>query len=336
MNAGGDQPESGRDAPAGSRERIARAAALLRAGGVVAFPTETVYGLGADASNEEALRRIFAIKGRPADHPLIVHLADARQMPEWAHDIPAAAYGLAERFWPGPLTLILRRQPWVSPLVTGGQNTIALRIPSHPVALALLGAFGGGVAAPSANRFGRVSPTCAEHVRRELGDGPDLILEGGACSVGIESTIVALTGGAPVVLRPGCIRPEALEEATGESVGLSGRSRTVRVPGMLASHYAPETPLRLAQGDQLPALAAVLSAEGKRVAVMALSGFRSATGETVAMPSDPAGYGRDLYAVIRMLDGGQHDVILVERPPRERAWLAVNDRLQRASGGNAD
>ncbi|MEW6335459.1 MAG: L-threonylcarbamoyladenylate synthase, partial [Thermodesulfobacteriota bacterium] len=166
------------DAPPGSREQIAQAAELLRAGGVVAFPTETVYGLGADASNEAALRRIFSIKGRPADHPLIVHLPDARHMSYWARDIPEAAFGLAERFWPGPLTLILRRQPRVSPLVTGGQDTIGLRIPSHPLALALLGAFGGGVAAPSANRFGRVSPTCAEHVRRELGEGPALILEG--------------------------------------------------------------------------------------------------------------------------------------------------------------
>lgn len=319
-----------------SPEPIARAAALLRAGGVVAFPTETVYGLGADAANDKALRRIFSIKGRPADHPLIVHLADAVQMQDWARDIPTAAYALAKRFWPGPLTLILRRQPWVSALVTGGQETIGLRIPSHPVALALIDAFGGGVAAPSANRFGRVSPTCAEHVRQELGDGPDLILEGGACRVGIESTIIALADGDPVILRPGEISPEALERVMGEKVGLPGIPRTVRTPGMLASHYAPATPLRLVHADRLPAVAASLSANGKRVALMALSGYRSATGQTVVMPSDPSAYGCNLYAVIRMLDGGQHDAILVETPPQTEAWLAVNDRLQRASGRDGD
>lgn len=314
-----------------STEQIAKAVTLLRAGGVVAFPTETVYGLGADATNDEALRRIFSIKGRPADHPLIVHLAFPTQIQDWARDIPAAAYALAERFWPGPLTLILRRRAWVSALVTGGQETIGLRVPAHPVALELLRAFGGGVAAPSANRFGRISPTSAEHVRQELGDGPDLVLEGGACSVGIESTIVALTDGTPLILRPGGISPAALEEAMGQKVELPGTLQTVRAPGMLASHYAPATPLRLVGAKQLPAVAASFTAEGKRAAVMALSGYRSATGQTVAMPSDPAAYGYDLYAVIRMLDGGQHDVILVERPPRTGAWLAINDRLQRAS-----
>lgn len=314
-------------------EQIAQAAALLRAGGVVAFPTETVYGLGADAANDEALRRIFSIKGRPTDHPLIVHLADAGQMQDWARDIPADAYALAEKFWPGPLTLILRRQSRVSDLVTGGQETIGLRVPAHPVALDLLSAFGSGVAAPSANRFGRVSPTCADHVRRELGDGPDLILEGGACRVGVESTIVALTEGNPVILRPGEISREALEQATGQKVALPGLIRVPRVPGMLASHYAPATPLRLAAPALLPSIAAGLAARGKRVALMALSGYRSATGQTVAMPPDPSAYGCDLYAVIRMLDSGRHDLILVETPPETEAWLAVSDRLQRAASG---
>lgn len=316
--------------------QIARAVALLRAGGVVAFPTETVYGLGADASNDEALRRIFSIKGRPADHPLIVHLAASVQMQDWAHDIPAAAYALAERFWPGPLTLILRRRARVSTLVTGGQETIGLRVPAHPVALELLSAFGGGVAAPSANRFGRISPTSAEHVRQELGDGPDLILEGGACRVGIESTIVALTDSDPVILRPGEISPEALEAVMGQKVVLPGISRTVRVPGMLASHYAPATPLQLVGAAQLPAVAASLSANGKRVAVMALSGYRSPTGQTVTMPPEPSAYGYDLYAVIRILDSGGHDAILVEMPPQTEAWMAVNDRLYRASGKDTD
>ncbi len=315
--------------------QIARAVTLLRAGGVVAFPTETVYGLGADAANDVALRRIFSIKGRPADHPLIVHLAASIQIQDWARDIPPEAHALAERFWPGPLTLILRRRAWVSALVTGGQETIGLRVPAHPVALELLRTFGGGVAAPSANRFGRISPTSADHVRRELGDGPDLILEGGACRVGIESTIVDLTGGNPVILRPGAISPAALEAAMGQKVTLPGITRTVRVPGMLASHYAPATPLRLVGATQLPDLAASLAAKGKRAAVMALSGYRSATGQTVAMPPDPSAYGYDLYAVIRMLDGGWHDTILVERPPQTEAWLAVNDRLQRASSNDS-
>lgn len=312
--------------------QIAQAVALLRTGGVVAFPTETVYGLGADATNDEALRRIFSIKGRPADHPLIVHLAASVQIRDWARDIPEAAHALAERFWPGPLTLILRRRSWVSALVTGGQETIGLRVPAHPVALELLRAFGGGVAAPSANRFGRLSPTSAEHVRQELGDAPDMILEGGACRVGIESTIVALTDGDPVILRPGAISPEALEAAMGEKVTRPGIPQTVRAPGMLASHYAPATPLRLVGAAQLSHIAARLAAEGKRAAVMVLSGYRSATGQTVAMPPEPSAYGQDLYAVIRMLDCGRHDVILVETPPQTEAWLAVNDRLRRASG----
>jgi L-threonylcarbamoyladenylate synthase len=321
--------------PPDASGQIARAAALLRAGGVVAFPTETVYGLGADAANDEALRRIFSLKGRPADHPLIVHIAAAAQMQDWARDIPAAAYALAERFWPGPLTLILRRREGVSALVTGGQETIGLRIPAHPVALALLRIFGGGVAAPSANRFGRVSPTRAEHVREELGGGPDLILDGGDCPVGVESTIVDLTGSVPVILRPGGIPPEALERVMGQKIELPGAARTGRAPGMLASHYAPATPLRLVARAELPAVAASLSATGKRVAVMALSGCASATGQTVAMPSEPAAYGRDLYAVIRMLDGGGHDAILVEMPPQTEAWLAVNDRLRKAGGGDS-
>ena len=318
-----------------SQEEIARAAAILRAGGVVAFPTETVYGLGADGTNEAALLRIFALKGRPADHPLIVHLADADQLSEWARDIPAAAYALAKRFWPGPLTLILRRRALVSALVTGGQETIGLRVPAHPVALALLRAFGGGVAAPSANRFGRVSPTRAEHVRQELGDGPDLILEGGDCPVGVESTILSLAGDTPVLLRPGDISPAALAGVLGQPIGSPEGFSTIRAPGLLASHYAPATPLWLSDGEELPTVTASLSAAGKRVAVMALSGYKSGTGRTVAMPLEPAAYGRDLYTVIRMLDDGSHDAIVVERPPRTEPWLAVNDRLRRASGKHA-
>ena len=318
-----------------SQEEIARAARLLRAGGVVAFPTETVYGIGADAANAAALARVFAIKGRPADHPLIVHLAGANQLTEWACDIPAAAWLLAERFWPGPLTLILRRRAGVLALVTGGQETIGLRVPAHPVALTLLQAFGGGIAAPSANRFGRISPTRAAHVRQELGDGPDMILEGGACPVGVESTIISLIGDAPILLRPGGISPAALAGVLGEPIGSTGSASPIRTPGMLASHYAPATPLTLSGRGELPVLAAALAAAGRRVAVVALSGYLSPAGRTVAMPAEPAAYARDLYTVIRMLDDGSHDAIVVERPPQTEPWLAVNDRLRRASGSDA-
>jgi len=318
-----------------SQAEIARAAALLHAGGVVSFPTETVYGLGADGTNEAALARIFAIKGRPADHPLIVHLAGADQIAAWACDIPAAVWALAERFWPGPLTLILRCRSGVPDLVTGGQATVALRVPAHPVAQALLTAFGGGVAAPSANRFGRVSPTRAEHVWQELGDGPDLILDGGDCPVGLESTILSLAGKEPVLLRPGHIPPAALADVLGKPVELPDGNAAIRVPGTLASHYAPATALLLADAEALSAVVTGLVVRGRRVAVMALSGQLSPTGQTVAMPADPTAYGRDLYAAIRMLDDGRHDIIVVERPPRDEGWLAVNDRLERASGGSA-
>ena len=193
------------------QKSIKAAVTILRAGGLVVFPTETVYGLGADAANAAAVRKIFAAKGRPADHPVIVHLASDRDLTRWASDIPPAVRQLAERFWPGPLTLVVRRAKSVSDEVTGGQDTIGLRVPSHPIAQALLNAFGGGIAAPSANRFGHISPTTVRHVREELGDRVDLILDGGACEVGIESTIVDVSGGTPVLLRPGRVSEEEIE-----------------------------------------------------------------------------------------------------------------------------
>jgi L-threonylcarbamoyladenylate synthase len=229
---------------------VSRAADLLRAGELVAFPTETVYGLGADASNPRAVARIFAAKGRPADHPLIVHLPDAAHLPRWAVDIPDAAHKLAAALWPGPLTLILRRHPSVSDAITGGQNTVGLRVPNHPLALQLLREFDGGVAAPSANRFGHVSPTTAAHVREELGTSVALILDGGPCAVGIESTILDLSGTHARILRPGMLDADAIAGILGAPPIVGGSPDAPRVSGSLEAHYAPRTPLRLAHGRQ--------------------------------------------------------------------------------------
>jgi L-threonylcarbamoyladenylate synthase len=317
--------------------KIQEAVALLRRGRVVAFPTETVYGLGADAGNPEAVRRIFAIKGRPADHPLIVHIGAASLMCEWARDVPPAAEKLAERFWPGPLTLILPRGR--APLeVTGGQDSVGLRMPDHPVALALLRAFGGGVAAPSANRFGRVSPTRAEHVREELGKAVDLILEGGDCRVGLESTILSLLGETPVLLRPGAIAPAALEAALGIPIATAAQDAGIRAPGLLEAHYAPDTRLVLCEPDRLDDRVRALCDRSLRVAVMT----RTHSGASLPagahqhrMPVEPAAFGRQLYASLRVLDSADFDLIVVEQPPAEEAWRAVHDRLSRASHAKA-
>ncbi|MFZ1244693.1 MAG: L-threonylcarbamoyladenylate synthase, partial [Azonexus sp.] len=234
-----------------------RAVALLRAGELVAFPTETVYGLGADAANPVAVAKIFAAKGRPADHPLIVHIAGHDAVDHWAEQVPDVAWELMETFWPGPLTLILKKQAWVPDAVTGGQNTVGLRVPGHPVALDLLRAFAAvagehaGIAAPSANRFGRISPTTADHVREELGDRVPLILDGGSCKVGIESTIVDCSRGEPVVLRPGHIAPTHLEAVLGRRPAIVTAAGAPRVSGSLAAHYAPQTPMRLVPAERL-------------------------------------------------------------------------------------
>lgn len=313
--------------PEASSREIDRAVAILRAGGLVAFPTETVYGLGADAANAEAVRRIFAAKGRPADHPVIVHLADGAALASWARDVPRAAYALAAAFWPGPLTLILRRAPHVSDVVTGGQDTVGLRVPSHPVAQRLLQAFGGGIAAPSANRFGRISPTTAAHVRAELGDRVDLVLDGGQSEVGIESTIVDLSGAAARLLRPGMILPAQLEAVLGVPL-TTDATGAPRASGMLASHYAPAKPLRLVPGRVLDA---AVAAAGARCAVLA---FRAPTGPVrvwLEAPADPVRYAHDLYAQLRTLDASDAAEILVEEVPADPLWAAVRDRLQRAA-----
>lgn len=315
-------------------EQIAAAVDALRRGELVAFPTETVYGLGADASNPAAVRRIFAAKGRPADHPVIVHLPHADWLEQWASHVPERAWRLATRFWPGPLTLILPRAAHVLDVVTGGQPTVGLRVPDHPVAQALLQAFGGGIAAPSANRFGRVSPTRAEHVRAELGNAVAVILDGGPCRVGLESTIVDLSGPQPAILRPGAITAQQIEATLGEPVHTPARSRT-RAPGTLPSHYAPVTPVELVADEQLEKRARAWRREGRRVAVVARRPAPADLAEVPwrALPDDPQGYGHALYATLRELDALRGDRILVARVPDDEAWTAVRDRLTRAAHG---
>jgi L-threonylcarbamoyladenylate synthase len=317
------------------REAIIRAAAVLRAGGLVAFPTETVYGLGGDASNLEAVRKIYRVKGRPRNHPLIVHLASEDEMGRWAAEVPSAAVRLARRYWPGPLTLVLRRASHVHDAVTGGQDTIALRVPGHPVALALLTEFGGGVAAPSANRYGRVSATTALHVRSEFGDALDYVLDGGACGLGIESTIVDVSGARAALLRPGSITARELEEALGGPLAPASAA-SPRAPGMLPKHYAPQTPLMLVERDLVLELAASMARQG-RIAVLARSKLEPLLPEVlwVAAPADPAGYAHVLYANLRALDAAGCIAILVEQPPLAPEWAAIQDRLQRAAAGSS-
>ncbi len=310
---------------------VSEAAAILQRGGLVAFPTETVYGLGADAENPAAVARIFAAKGRPADHPLIVHLGDPAQMERWARAVPATARRLAARFWPGPLTLILKCAADISRVVTGGQDTVGLRMPDHPAALALLRAFGGGVAAPSANRFGRLSPTTAAHVRAELGEAVDYIVDGGPCRVGIESTILDLSGARPRLLRPGAIAAAELEAVLGEPPAAPSGAGP-RAPGMLASHYAPQTPLTLVGPDRLPSEVRRCVEAGERVAVLVrLAAMPQADCIWQRMPPAPADYARELYARLRALDARRADRILVEAPPGTVAWEPVRDRLRRAA-----
>lgn len=313
------------------------AAERLRAGGVVAFPTETVYGLGADAMNVAAVQRVFAIKGRPADHPLIVHVHDAGEIDRWAREIPAEARTLAARCWPGPLTLILKRQPRVPDVVTGGQDSVGLRVPAHPLARELLAAFGGGLAAPSANRYGRVSATRAAHIESELGEAVDLILDGGDCPVGIESTIVSFVNGRAEILRLGSLAPSTIEQILGHAVPvIAGEHASVRVSGRHAAHYAPATPAELVPAEALwPAVRHELDA-GRRVAVLHTSvapeAARAAT--LIRLPADAAGYGQALYTSLRLADDARVDRLLIEAPPATDAWLAIRDRLARATVGS--
>ena len=316
---------------------IALGARLLREGKLVAFPTETVYGLGADARNADAVRRIFAAKGRPESHPVIVHVEGLAGAEAWAAQIPDGARALARAFWPGPLTLIVPRAPDVPDAVTGGQDSVGLRAPAHPVARAFLAAFGGGIAAPSANRFGHVSPTTARHVADDLGDNVELILDGGACDVGIESTIVAFTTGTPMLLRPGGIGLDAIAAVLG-SMPLARDAAAPRASGTLTSHYAPHTPASLVASDGLYAELGQLAERDERVAVLAWSADAPEPfdGVWIRAPRDAASYARTLYANLRGLDMAKADSILIERVPQGGDWIAIGDRLSRATSGDAD
>jgi L-threonylcarbamoyladenylate synthase len=297
-------------------DAVARAVAILQRGGVVAIPTETVYGLAADLGNAGAIARIYAIKGRPADHPLIVHAHDMDALDGYAA-FPPALTALAQRFWPGPLTAVVKRGPRTPRTVTGGQDTVAVRIPAHPLALAILSAFGRPLAAPSANRFGRVSPTTAQHVRDDLGDAVELVVDGGPARVGVESTIVDLTASVPAVLRAGAITPSELSAALGTAV-VTRAGGAVRAPGMLAAHYAPRARVVLVEKADREREAARRAEAGERVAMLVL-------------PDDPSAAAQTLYATLRALDADGYDTILATLPADGEAFDAVRDRLRRAA-----
>jgi len=313
---------------------IASGARALAAGDLVAFPTETVYGLGADALSPQAVSRVFAAKGRPPDHPLICHVADAGGLAPLVAEVTQDARALAQAFWPGPLTIILPRSQAVPDAVTGGRDTVAVRVPDHPLALALLEQFGGPVAAPSANRFGRPSPTRAGDVVTELGDAVTVVLDGGPCAIGIESTVLDLTTEPPQVLRPGGISAEAIAAVIERPVSATA-SGPVRAPGMLESHYAPGARVEIVPEDDAAARAAVLAGDGQAVAVLA-------PGEILPMPASalilgPAGtpdaYAALLYAAFRRADAAGADVILAVPPAPRGMGVAVRDRLSRAAAG---
>jgi L-threonylcarbamoyladenylate synthase len=315
-----------------SQAEIEAAVEALRDGELVAFPTETVYGLGANAANPAAVRRIFELKGRPTSHPVIVHIDDPKYLRRWAREVPVPAAKLAEAFWPGPLTLVLPRADTVHDAVTGGQDTVAMRIPSHPMAQQLLTAFGGGIAAPSANRYGRVSATRAEHVRDEFGDAVKVVLDGGESQLGLESTIVYCHEDATRLLRPGAISLAQLRKVAGE-VLIGADPDLPRVPGDHASHYAPLTPLALVEGGELDALAEALSEGGQRIAVLAqrlpLRTYQYVTWINAGKRADA--YAHDLYANLRTLDKAGCARILVQEVPGDERWDAVRDRLVRAA-----
>jgi L-threonylcarbamoyladenylate synthase len=330
---------------------VATAAKILQAGGLVAFPTETVYGLGADASRDDAAAKIFAVKRRPRAHPLIVHLAAGESLDGWAREIPDAARRLVERAWPGPLTIILERGPRVSRATTGGADTVGLRVPAHPMAQALLAAFGGGIAAPSANRFGAVSPTRAQHVVADLGDDVEYVLDGGACDVGVESTIVDFTRARPVLLRPGGLPREAIEAIVGPLAVADAEAPAA--PGTLVSHYAPAADVIAVQPDEVVAtisrvrvalaqapteMPASVEANKGTLAVLAPARAFAAWGDLGAgviayhLPDDTAAMARELYGALRDLDAAGVDVVIAALPPAAGLGEAVGDRLRRAAG----
>jgi len=314
------------------QDEIDVAVDALRDGDLVAFPTETVYGLGADAQNPDAVRKVYEIKGRPATHPLIVHIDHPRQLERWALSVPPAAQALADRFWPGPLTLVLRRAPAVDLAITGGQDTVAVRVPAHPVAQQLLRAFGGGIAAPSANRYGHVSPTRADHVRDEFGDAIQVILDGGDCKIGLESTIVSCVDAVPRLLRPGFITLSQLRSVVPDVVAGSD-APAPRAPGSDAKHYAPATPLSIVNSRTLEEVVAQLTADHEKVAVLAMRPPRLANRYMTWINAGRRAdlYARELYVNLRTLDKSGAKEILVEEVPAGESWDAVRDRLRRAA-----
>jgi len=341
---------TGGDAPAPDAAAIGRAVALLQAGGLVAFPTETVYGLGADADRPEAVAAIFRAKGRPPAHPLILHVAQPAAAAAWARELPAAARVLMQRFWPGPLTLVLPRAPRARDVVTGGQDTVGLRCPAHPWAQALLQALAAArgdpqvaIAAPSANRYGRISPTSAAHVLADLGQKPqgavDLVLDGGRCPLGIESTIVDFAGGAVRILRPGSIRAEQIHAALGLAVRTAGADEAApRTSGRVLGHYAPRKRLELVAPAQLAARIAALGAAQAGVLAPAACPLGVAARDLAALQpaaAEPAQYAHELYEHLHRLDASGARHLLVVLPPAGAAWEAVHDRLARAAAGSA-
>ena len=321
-------------APDKITQNITSSLAYLRSGELVAFPAETVYGIGADARNEIAVQKIFKAKGRPADHPLIVHIASAGQLTDWAIDIPDAAWTLAEHFWPGPLTMILNKQPSVSPLITGGQDTIGLRVPNHPLTLELLKQFGSGLAGPSANKYGRVSPTTAAHVSADLGAEVAAILDGGPCAIGIESTIIYLAGDQPAILRQGAISAAEISAVLNMQVPIELK-KTVRTSGTHESHYAPHTPVYLVEPEALIGTVIKYLAKHKNFSVISLQPkpidlLVNVYWQQVANNHEI--YAQSIYANLRQHDQLKTSAILIEQVPTENAaWAAIRDRLTRAS-----
>ncbi|MDQ7042230.1 MAG: L-threonylcarbamoyladenylate synthase [Sulfurimonas sp.] len=314
-------------------QSIKQASTLLKKGKIVAFPTETVYGLGADASNTEAVKSIFTLKGRPTNHPLIVHIFDESKLNEWAKDIPESAWKLAKAFWPGPLTLILPRLSNVNDVVTGGLDTVALRVPDHPVALALLGTFGGGIVAPSANLYGRVSPTSAEDVREEFASGVDLVLDGGRCSIGIESTIVDLSTSTPRILRPGKITEKEIYSVLGSSLSTISDS-SIACPGNKSSHYAPQAHVILSSLDDVEKDLQEALIHTKKVALLAANLPNQLAKNVIYLPlgEDVATQAHNLYHSLRKADHMGLEVLVVVMPLDDGIGHAVCDRLRRAAG----
>ena len=319
-----------------SSEEIARAAAVLREGGLVAFPTETVYGLGADGSSPAAVRRLFRVKGRPPDHPVILHAASVNHVPEWVGGMPGYSVSLAGECWPGPLTLVLPRSPRVPDEVTGGLDTVGIRVPAERTAQALLRAFGGAIAAPSANRFGGVSPTTADAVRAALGDDVEVVLDGGPSRLGVESTIVDCSGPAPSILRLGGLSRERIEEIIGHPIPVLDRGE-IRAPGTLAKHYSPAARVVVVDDADLARRATEQTSGGARTGVIAskLPDDLPPGAVVLGAPADADDYARSLYQWLHDADVAQLDVVLAVTPAEVGIGAAVADRLRRAAGGGA-